>query len=73
MLWTLGATLAVHWAATPWTAEWTRARMVEQDRHSAYQALIDESHEASTAGPADADKGAAAPHVLGRSSKARGR
>ena len=28
--------------ATPWTADWLRVRMVEEDRRLAYQAIADE-------------------------------
>jgi len=32
-------------ATTPWTAEWLRARMIEEDRRLAYLALVDDIYD----------------------------
>ena len=32
-------------ATTPWTAEWLRARMIEEDRRLAYQELADDIYD----------------------------
>jgi hypothetical protein len=32
-------------ATTPWTAEWLRARMIEEDRRFAYQELADDIYD----------------------------
>lgn len=34
---------------TPWTADWLRARMIEEDRRVAYQALIDDTYDYDSA------------------------
>jgi hypothetical protein len=33
--------------AMPWTAEWLRLRLIEQDRRAAYFAILDARHEFS--------------------------
>lgn len=40
-------TLALR-AATPWTAEWVRLRMVAQEQRTAYEALVEARSEART-------------------------
>jgi hypothetical protein len=32
-------------ATTPWTAEWLRARMIEENRRLAYHALVDDTYD----------------------------
>ena len=51
-------------AATPWTAEWVRLRMVAQEQRTAYEALVegrsDATSDAEAASSADAKSNAAA-------------
>ena len=54
-------TLALR-AATPWTAEWVRLRMVAQEQRAAYEALVEGKSaaapeaEAATSGDATSDR-----------------
>jgi hypothetical protein len=40
-------------AATPWTADWLRARLVEDERRVAYQAIADDAERGDVATDAD--------------------
>ena len=49
--------------AMPWTAEWLRLRMIEQDRRAAYRALMDENAGAGDEMPVDPSR---LPEVMAR-------